>query len=134
MSEYTERKTQFKDGQTLIEALKQMGFPEVENHIGKPQPLVDYVGVPRGDMADIIVRRKHVPGSSNDLGFRREADGTYTAVVSDYDNIRQGAEWDKKLRVKYAEVGLESSLAKIGARYVNKRTVNGKVLLEYLVA
>jgi hypothetical protein len=33
----------------------------------------------------IIIRRKHVGASANDVGYRRTEDGKYVAYISDYD-------------------------------------------------
>ena len=49
----------------------------------------------------MIVRREHIGRSSNDIGFARQPDGTFEAVVSDFDRIRYGAGWLTQLTRSY---------------------------------
>lgn len=89
MSEYTVCETKFKDPETLKEALIGLGVDE--NHIEEhkePQNLSGFQGDSRQQKAHIIIRRKNVGTSSNDIGFERQSDGTYKAWVSDYDRSR----------------------------------------------
>lgn len=132
MSAYSEVQTQFSDGELLIEALTDMGFAP-ENHIGKPNCLTGYHGDTRADVADIIIPRAQVGRLSNDIGFVRGSDGTYSAIVSEYDSTRYGRAWQKSLRSKYAEKGILRQAKKAGLRQIGTpKLVKGKLQFEFL--
>lgn len=107
MSQFTEQKTQITDATILKECLAEKGYSVVE-HTEKPQPLVDFQGKqtkyldPAGDKAEIIIRRKYVQGVSNDIGFKKAADGTFSAVISQYDKNKHNEAWMADLKKKYA--------------------------------
>lgn len=145
MSAYAESKTTFKDGKLLIDCLREMGFSEVENHIGNPQPLVGYQGDFRtadgyghtrdanlAMKADIILRRKEVGSSSNDIGFVLGSDGTYKAIVSEFDSTRYDSNWVRTLSNNYAEKGVMQVAAKKGLRFTGRKIVKGKVKLSFV--
>lgn len=99
MSHYTEVDLKIKSASALLAALAELGFPKerVEVH-ETPQHLVGYQGDRRADLAHIIIRRRYVGASSNDIGFRREENGEYTAIISDFDRgSRYGVPWQKRL-------------------------------------
>lgn len=94
--------TQFTDQDTLVAALREMGYTHVEIH-ETPQQLYGYDGKIRsGSLANVVVRRQYVGPASNDLGFVRGQDGTYKAIISQYDSTRHNAEWLGKLKQHYA--------------------------------
>jgi len=41
----------------------------------------------------VIIRRAHIGRLSNDIGFRRHDDGTFEAVISEYDRHRYHQRW-----------------------------------------
>ena len=141
MSEYHEQKTQYKDAECLIGALKDRGYDTVEYH-EVAQQLFDWHGNKTyyldksGDKANIIVRRHVVGGAANDLGFTRQADGTYSAIVSEYDSGKHNADWMKALKQSYVE-RVDNKLAKKNGLQVLSRKVvevNGKkrIQIQYL--
>lgn len=67
-----------------------------------PQHLHGFQGDKRKETAHIIIRRKHVGRSSNDLGFIRKEDGNYEAIVSSYDSRKYGESWINQLKGNYA--------------------------------
>jgi len=86
MSEFVECKTKFKDRKALVEGLMALGFAESEIEVHEEaQNLYGYHGDKREQKANIIIRRKNVGGSSNDIGFAKQADGTYEAIISAFD-------------------------------------------------
>lgn len=104
MSRYCCIKTEFKDSDALIDALmetNQWTAAQIEVH-ATPQNLFGYRGDKRTEKAHIIIRRQHVGGSSNDLGFVKGEDGNYEAIVSEYDSRRYGKAWVGKLTGNYA--------------------------------
>jgi hypothetical protein len=72
-----------------VKALVRAGWKEnqIEVH-DEAQHLVGYQGDQRKDKANVIIRRKYVGGASNDLGFVLQEDGTYKAIVSEYDRSK----------------------------------------------
>ena len=82
MSAYIESEVQITNHDALLAALKDMGYDKVETERGH---LYGYKGDVREQQADVIVRKKYVGRASNDIGFARNPDGTYTALVSEYD-------------------------------------------------
>lgn len=138
MSEYHELKTEYKDPGALVEALGEMGYTTVEQH-ETAQPLVDYRGNQtryidkiNGDRANIIVRRKFVGGAANDLGFLRKEDGTYSAMISEYDSGKHNKGWLNRLKKSYTEKVVIKTAAKQGFKFLGKKVVNNKVQLQWL--
>ncbi|NJN88723.1 MAG: DUF1257 domain-containing protein, partial [Leptolyngbyaceae cyanobacterium SL_7_1] len=48
-----------------------------------------------------IVRRQYLGALSNDIGFKQQADGTYSAIISDYDRPRYSQAWVNQLTQRY---------------------------------
>ena len=129
MSHFTEIRTKIKDKQALLAALKAMKWrgchgrePNIEVH-DTPQHLYGYRGDRRSDKAEIIIRRGDVGSSSNDMGFTKQADGTYKAIISDYDTGKvrgntgfYGSSWQAKLNQTYATTKVKRELMKKGYR------------------
>ena len=101
MSHFTTLETQIVSAAHLAQALKAMGFPEVEVH-DEPQTLFGVEGFARDLRAEIIVRRQHVGEASNDLGFQRLPDGRFRAIISDWDLRHYDARWLQTLTQRYA--------------------------------
>lgn len=95
MSHYSKLATKITDAQCLCLALKDLGWGPDKVEVGKDLPLYGYQGDQRPERADIVIRRKHIPGVPNDVGFKRQADGTFEAIVSEYDQ-RSGFNWESK--------------------------------------
>lgn len=86
MSAYVECKTNFDDRDTLVSALQTLGWtPEQIQVHETAQNLHGYTGGLREQTAEIIIDRKHLVGASNDLGFKRQADGTWKMIISEFD-------------------------------------------------
>jgi Protein of unknown function (DUF1257) len=101
MSHFTRVRTRLRDADTLLEALETVGFGDVEVH-EQAQPLYGYQGDVRPERAEIIVRRAHIGRLSNDIGFVRQHDGSFEAIVSDYDRSRFGTAWLAELTRAYS--------------------------------
>ena len=119
MSEYLVVDCDFNDKQRVIEALEAIGYKgKVEVH-EEAQNLIGYQGDKReGKKANIIVRRKDVGGSANDLGFEKVGD-KYLMHVSDYDKKKILV--TKKLRQVYAEKRILKSINSGGQYSVSSR-------------
>lgn len=86
MSEYIVCETNYTNEEILKEALVDIGIPvgAIEVH-QEAQDLIGIGGTRRSQKAHIIIRRSTVGSASNDIGFEKQADGSYKAIVSDYD-------------------------------------------------
>lgn len=105
MSKFVEGSINIKDQSCLVAALKKLfGENSVEVH-EKPSNLYDYTGSEREQVAHIVVRQAAVNevsgGPSNDIGFEKKTDGSYTFHVSEYD-VKH--EIRSKVQQKYAEL------------------------------
>ena len=138
MSEYTVCETQIKDVEALKEALR--GLDVLDAHIEEhkeAQPLYGYQGDMRKQKAHIIIRRQHVGGASNDIGFEKQADGSYKAWVSRFDrNCRLGKRIaDGELVQGYSRRMIEKQIAKTrGWKMVSsERDKNGRMRIKISV-
>lgn len=88
MSKYLIIETTITDEAILLAALDQVGWEmnfEWERH-EEARPLVGYQGQQRQETAEFIVRRCQLGGASNDLGWKRQPDGKFQVIVSDFDS------------------------------------------------
>lgn len=131
MSAYSEVKTEFKDGDLLLEALKAMGF-QPRNCIGKPAHLEGYHGDQREQLADIIIPRAQVGTASNDIGFVKGPDGTFRAIISDYDSTRHNQKWLNEVKTNVADAGIQKQAKKMGLRLGKRTVVKGQIQYEFL--
>ena len=121
------------DRDCLVAALNEQGYKEVEVHDVAVQ-LYDFQGRPThyldadGDKGNVIVRRHVIGGAANDLGFRKEIDGTYTAIGMHKHN--EG--WMKALKRSYTEKVDMKLASKMGAKLISRKVVNGKIQLQFL--
>ncbi len=100
MSHFTAIKTQIKDAAALVKALSDVGFKQVEVH-DTAQHLYGFQGDIRSQTAEVIIRRKHIGGASNDMGFQRQADGTFEAMISEYDRRQYSQQWLNQVTQRY---------------------------------
>ena len=131
MSKYNRQRSQYNDRDCLVAALNEVGYTDVEVY-DESVSLYGYRGDVRPEKANVIVRRKHISTAANDLGFVRESDGTYSAIVSDYDSHKHGVEWMKGLKRAYTEKRTIKHAAKNGLKYLGKEVVKGRVQLKWL--
>ena len=110
MSAYTTLKTKMVSAAHLVKALRDVGFTEVEVH-ETPQPLVGWLGFGREQKAEIIVRKKHVGAASNDIGFTRDENGHFVALISEFDSVRYNRTWLQSLVQGYAFHVVKDQLA-----------------------
>jgi hypothetical protein len=100
MSHFTCIKTQIKNQDTLIQALSDVGFSNVEVH-ETAQHLYGYEGDVREQTAEVIIRREYIGVASNDIGFKRQDDGQFEAVISEYDCQKYSQAWLNNLIQRY---------------------------------
>lgn len=119
MSHFTVMKTKIVDQEALVKALMDLGFQEVEVH-ETAQHLYGYRGDQRAQTAEVIVRRKYIGRASNDIGFKLGQNGTYTALISEYDRDQYGQEWLNQLSQRYAYHVARMKLTQQGFDLVNE--------------
>jgi hypothetical protein len=85
MSEYLTMKLDIEDKEDIVAALEKIGIP-FETH-DTAVNLHGYQGDTRKQTAEIVIRRQHIGGASNDLGFKWNGETKkWEMIVSDYDN------------------------------------------------
>jgi hypothetical protein len=133
MSAYSTNETQFKNKELLLQALAEMGFDASTVEVNETaQHLYGYHGDKRADTAEIIIRRKHIGSASNDIGFKLQSNGTYGAVISDYDSNRFNSAWRGKLTAAYARAGIIQTAKRQGLRFAGTIQKNGKTQLSFI--
>jgi hypothetical protein len=100
MSHFTCIKTQIKHQDALVKALADVGFKNVEVH-QTAQHLYGYQGDIRKQTAEVIIRREHIGEYSNDIGFKRQKDGQFEAIISEYDRNSYSQQWLNGLTQRY---------------------------------
>lgn len=113
MSHFTTLKTQITDAEALVAALADVGYNAVEVH-DNAQPLKGYLGDRRRQRAHAIIRRKHIDRASNDIGFERQPDGYFRAVISDYDRAKHNEKWLGRVTARHAYHATTKTLAAQG--------------------
>ncbi|MBD1914056.1 MULTISPECIES: DUF1257 domain-containing protein [unclassified Leptolyngbya] len=101
MSHFTQIRTEIKDVDALVKALTETGFQHIEVH-ETAQPLYGYQGDLRPDTAEIIIRRQYIGRASNDIGFKRQENGGFTAIISEYDRHKYSQQWLNGVMQRYA--------------------------------
>lgn len=145
MSHYTKCKTKLTDKECLVKALEDLGFRhgQVKVH-NTPQHLFGYQGDKREQTAEIILPRQYVGGAANDIGFKLQEDGTYGAIISDYDKGNTSADakskhakgcrgysdkWLKKLNQRYTYHKVKESVSAQGFFVEQESEENGEIFL-----
>lgn len=121
MSHFTTLRTQITDIDALVAALADVGYRDVEVH-DHAQPLFGYRGDVRSERAHVIIRRRHVGHASNDIGFERQPDGRFRAVISEYDRARYNETWLGRLTARHAYHATARTLAAQGFDLVDEQT------------
>lgn len=130
MSHYNKIKTKLKDKDSLLKALAKLGFgPEKIKVCDTAEHLEGYAGDKRQQKAEIIIPRKHVGGAANDIGFKKQEDGTYDAIISDYDTHRYGEQWRNQLSKHYSVEQSKKAFTANGWTYQEKKDTKGRVQL-----
>ncbi|TYB45635.1 DUF1257 domain-containing protein [Actinomadura chibensis] len=136
MSHFTKVRTAITDQDRLVAVLRELGFPEVESH-ARPTPLYGYRGDVRPEKAEVAIRRRHVGSASNDIGFHRTSDGTFEAIISEYDRRKYDAEWLRKVARRYGRLTAlayaEANGFTVAAEETDKRTGEVRLTLRRTV-
>lgn len=127
MSQYQKIDVVLTDEASIKEALDALKLPF--ETFERAEPLVDYHGIRRENTrGNIVVRRKHLSGASNDMGFEKLPDGSWRAHVSDYDMPPRSRLWPNFKR-EYA-VAVNTRAAKKKGYHVKRTEVDGKIKLK----
>lgn len=144
-SHYTKCRTKVKDKASLIKALEDMGFVNKMQVHEAAQQLEGYKGDKRSQTAEIIIPRRHVGGAANDIGFKLQNDGTWEAIISEYDRNNSAAssksqfskgtggyndKWLQRLTQRYAYHKVKSELDDNHFFIESETEENGELILE----
>jgi hypothetical protein len=115
MSEYIVLQTEYRDPECIKASLKELGYPFEEHKT--EQNLYGYMGDKRQQTASIIVRRQHVQGASNDVGFSKKENGNYELIISEYDRgVKKTAnDFLEQLKMVYNKHKALKKLKRLGA-------------------
>ena len=137
MSAFVSVETEFEDVDCIVDALVAAGFDRTHVEVpAEPVSLVGYHGDVRPQKAAVIVRRRHIGRSSNDMGFYKNEKGKYALWLSQADHslvphhlgMKNKDELVGRLKQGYAEAKV-SKAAKAGHWGMKKTKVGGKVVL-----
>lgn len=129
MSHYSICATKITNKENLVKALEDLGFKGKVNVHDVAQQLEGYQGDKREQTAEVVIPRKYVGGAANDIGFKMQADGTFQAIISDYDKRRYNKEWLDKLAQRFAYNQLKEDLDLGGFMIQEEEEVNGEIHL-----
>lgn len=145
MSHYTRVKTKLSSKECLLKALEDMGFSAAKLRVSNtPQHLEGYQGDRREQTAEIVIPRYHVGGAANDIGFKLQEDGSWGAIISDYDRGNRSADhkskyakgcngysetWLKRLYQRYSYHKVKDSLSSQGFSIMEETEENGEIFI-----
>ena len=96
----------------------------------RAEPLYGYQGDQREQRAHIVIRRQHVGQAANDVGWERQADGTYRAWISEYDGgHRFDQAMQNRIKQEYAYQLIERQQRARGRSVTRTRLPNGELEL-----
>jgi hypothetical protein len=122
MSKYEELCTVLSDEQFLLEALQEFGYSLEFSKAGLN--LYGYLGDERPEKANIVIRRRQLNSASNDIGFIRDANGVYRALISEYDRgIGFDDAWLGRIAQTYKERQTMAVAKAKGYRFLGRQVV-----------
>ncbi len=129
MSHFVECRTEFRDPQALVAALVESGFQESQIEVHQEAvPLYGYQGDVRPQRAHIVIRRQHVGQAANDVGWERQADGTYRAWISEYDGRhRFDQTMQNRIKQEYAYQVIARQQRARGRTVARERLPSGEI-------
>jgi hypothetical protein len=129
VSHFLDVQTTFRDQACLLEALSHTwSVDKIEVH-EEPKHLTGYEGDTRPEKAHIIIRRQHIGCASNDIGFVKNEDGSYSAIISEYDRHKYNDQWLGTLKQQYAVAKIKKEYKKKGLVVREEQKPNGRVRL-----
>jgi Protein of unknown function (DUF1257) len=131
VSHFSTVRSKISRKQNLISALEKIdggrwkGCVEVYEEAAN---LYGYRGDKRAQKSEIIIRRKHIGSSSNDIGFTRQEDGTYSAIISEYDSSTYNKRWLDSLCQTYSSEVIQDIAQEQGFNF-ECREENGELFI-----
>lgn len=61
---------------------------------------------------------------SNDIGFKKQTDGTYAAIISDFDKGKYNGAWMADLKKNYAEKKIRKVAQENGMTFLKREVTN----------
>ena len=138
MSKYVSYKTEFKDEQLLIEALAALGYTAeyhengvtTKNNFGETNQKVQII-VRQEELRRVKGTTVNLPA---DLGFKKDKNGVYTAVINDYDRVHNKQGFVDQVNEQYAIAGAKRTAKRLGLRFVKAEKKKGVTRMVYLPA
>ena len=142
MSHFTTITTEFKDRECLIQALYEIKNPKTQApfrnvhsydsaiHLKgyRGDTRLDSVHASQTQTAEIVIKKENISRASNDIGFKRNAQGIYEAIISEFDRaIGFNTQWLNQLQKIYSEKVIYKKAAQLGATVEKKVLSNGKI-------
>lgn len=123
---------EYSDAECIKAALKELGY--TFEHHDVEQNLQGYHGDQRSQTANIIVRRRNVGVASNDVGFKKKADGKYELIISEYDRGgKTGTNFLQKMKQLYAKHKTLKQLKSMGKSITSIKTMkDGRIKIKAL--
>lgn len=89
-----------------------------------------YKGDKREQIAEVIIRKKYIGSSSNDIGFKLQEDGTYEAIISEFDKNKYNEKWLDSLSQRYARNFGVRQLEEQGFFIESEEMIDGELFIE----
>lgn len=131
MSKYMRVETVFKDEDTLRQALTDVCQGRgIQFERGQALTLYGFRGKARAETGEYVIRRNFVGRAANDLGFARKADGTFEAVISQFDSRTEGMKILNEVRQRYTHLQVEKLARARGMRVEEVKDPSGTIRLK----
>lgn len=122
MSKYEELRTVLSDERYLLDALQDLGYSPEVSLAGLS--LYGYLGDERPEKANIVIRRRQLNSASNDIGFVRDANGVYRALISEYDRgVGFDVAWLGRIAQTYKERQTMTVAKAKGYRFMGRQVI-----------
>lgn len=130
MSLYCSVETIMQNQEALILALMETGNwtrQQIEVY-QEAQRLYGYHNDLRPEKAHIIIHRRFIGSASNDIGFVKDENGQYKAIISEYDSNSKGYNqaWINRLKGNYAYHTIRLDQERRGRMVSREKLENGK--------
>lgn len=104
---------------------------QIEVH-QEAQGLYGYHNDLRPEKANVIIHRKFVGSASNDIGFIKDENGQYKAIISEYDSNSKGynQSWINKLKQSYSFHAIRLQQESRGRQVTRTKMPDGRVRVE----
>lgn len=138
MSLFRQQSTIINDAACLVDTLEKQGYKNVESH-ETPQKLLGSPIKGGDDSAEVIVRKSSNPTLYGDLGFKKQADGSYAMCTRMFVESKNGKfltpeRWTSSFIKEYGVNKAKKIAKKNGWALVKTKSTEGKTILQFQVA